>query len=128
MWGYFGLTFFFSLIILFLGNMLDIILKEEISYFKIISLTKTQSIFMFYSRKNNVMNNMAFYFEVFGYIYFGVMMLANIYFALSGYVDNYDFTLKLNYIYLSLFQLALVYFIVNIVVYVIGKNKKRIKF
>jgi hypothetical protein len=125
MWGYIGITTFLTLIILFLGNMLDIILKEEVAYFKIISLIKIQSIFMFYTRRNNMMNNVAFYFEVFGYIFFGVMMLANIYFGLTRLVNNYYFTLKLNYFYVYLFQSVLVYFIFNIVVYFIGKNKKK---
>ncbi len=125
MWGYIGITTFLTLIILFLGNMLDIILKEEVAYFKIISLIKIQSIFMFYTRRNNMMNNVAFYFEVFGYIFFGVMMLANIYFGLTRLINDYYFTLKLNYFYVYLFQSVLVYFIFNIVVYFIGKNKKK---
>jgi hypothetical protein len=125
MWGYFALTFFFCLIILFLGDVLDIILKNEFWYFKIKILSKFQSIFMFYSRRNRKMSNIAFYLEVIGYFLFITMSISNLIFTFSGYSENYYFNIELNQIYIYLFDLILIYFLSNLIVYILGNKINR---
>lgn len=124
MWTYLGITFFFCLFILFAGNLLDIIIKEEISYFKHIKLNKFGRIF-FFNRNNKVMINAGYYLDIIAYSLFVILNIINIIIGLMGQFDNYHLLDRVSLLVIYLFDLLVIYVVGNIIIYSVKKKRMR---
>lgn len=124
MWNYFGITFFFCLFILFAGNLLDIVIKEEIKFFKFKNLNKFERIF-FFNKKDKQMINVGYYLDIIAYSLFIILNIVNIIIVITGLNEDYDFTYNYDLMFIYLFNVLVVYVLVNIILYLGFKKTSR---
>lgn len=117
MFYYLALSFFFSLIMLFLSLVHDRMFLYEIGYFKLKELSKRESFFLFYQSRFRKMSNIAYYFQVAAYLFFLASIFFNTVLGILQLSEDPVVVAGYNTFFTYAFYLVTTYFLGNILVY-----------